>query len=80
MTTNIIDEIAQHIRIVDGGNKMPADALGREITMFLGHKPNGVRYDSADLVRFVARTNPDKALGASALAELIAAEFNLNQE
>ncbi len=80
MTVSITDQIAQHIRIVDGGNKMPARDLGREIALYLGHKPNGVRYDSADLVGFVERTNPDKTMGAGALAELIVAEFNLDEE
>lgn len=76
MTTNIIDQIAQHIRIVDGGNKLPARDLGEKIGNYLDD--DGCK-GCVDLVAdFVARINPDKRMGAGALAEVIAAEFGLD--
>lgn len=77
MTTGIVNDIAQHIRFVDGGNRMPARDVGIEVGRFV--ETDGCQ-GCVDLVAdFVARTNPDKRMGAGALAELIVAEFNLDE-
>jgi hypothetical protein len=83
--TSIVDAIAQHIRTVDGDNKMSAAALGRRIGWHLADE-----YDVEDMtartasveamVAFVERVNPDKTLGAGRLAELIVDEFDLDEE
>jgi hypothetical protein len=73
----LINEIAAHIRRMDGANQMPAAELGYAIAGFL-IVANQSR-PAADIVAFVERTNPDKRMGAGALAELIVAEFQLDE-
>ena len=75
---NIIDDIAQQIRIVDGGNTMTARDLGIAIAPSVTTGLADLECD--DVVAFVERTNPDKAMGAGQLAELIVAEFDLDKE
>lgn len=76
--TNLTGGLALHIRRVDGDNTMPARELGAALGRYLDD--DGCK-GCVDLVAdFVERTNPDKELGAGALAELIAAEFNLDEE
>jgi hypothetical protein len=75
---SLIDVIAAHIRRVDGGNRLTPHELGMALCDLLGHRP--YRLDSTELIGFVKRTNPDKRMGAGALAELIVAEFNLDEE
>lgn len=72
--TNIINDLAQFIRRVDGDNALSPAALGWEIVGWLPP------IFGADVVGFVERTNPDKRLGAGRLAELIVAEFKLDEE
>ena len=78
MSVSLADEIAQHIRAVDGGNQLTARELGQRLASRL--HGDGHFVPTADLVPFVERTNPDKRLGAGALAELIVAEFRLDEE
>jgi hypothetical protein len=79
--TNIIDEIAQHIRIVDGNNAMDPHKLGNEIAGFLISRGLIVTEDDEIAVtNFAADYNHDKTMGAGRLAELIVAEFDLNKE
>lgn len=78
MTTTIADQIAQHIRAVDGDNTMPARDLGTALGRHVVTDDCQGRIDQ--FADFVARTNPDKQLDAGALAELIVAEFNLDEE
>lgn len=76
--TNPINDIAAHIRRVDGGNRMGPAELGWAIQEFVDQgreKPLG-----ADVPLFVERINPDKTMGAGALAEAIVAEFGLDPE
>jgi hypothetical protein len=74
VSTPLVDEIAEHIRRVDASNQLAPTELGWEIVLWM--KP----VFGADLVGFVERTNPDKRMGAGRLAELIVAEFNLDEE
>ena len=78
MTFNVINDIAAMIREVDGGNKLTPHELGVALTDTLGRRP--YRVDSGDLIHFLKRTNPDKRMGAGRLAELIVAEFRLDEE
>ncbi|HEY6115929.1 MAG TPA: hypothetical protein VI172_08225 [Candidatus Dormibacteraeota bacterium] len=78
MSTLLINDIAQHIRRIDGNNNMPAGELGNKVMcQFYELFPDGRR---SEVAAFVERTNPDKRMGAGALAELICAEFNLPKE
>jgi hypothetical protein len=78
MTASVTDAMAGIIRQVDGNNTLSATELGRAITAkfppFFGNQ------HGADLIALVERTNPDKAMGAGRLAELIVAEFDLDKE
>lgn len=78
MSTLFVDRLAQNIRIVDGGNRMSPHELGVVVAEFLSVRP--YRRDSAEVIAFVKRTNPDKRIGAGRLAELIVAEFRLDEE
>lgn len=71
-------DLAQHIRRVDGENKLGAHELGYEIALTLTSRPH--RVDSADLIRFVKDTNPDKTMSAGALADAIVDHFQLDTE
>ena len=78
MTARTINDIAALIREVDPDNRKNPAALGAvlasRLVAFYGD------LYAADIIAFVARTNPDKQMGAGALAELIVAEFNMDQE
>jgi len=74
----LVNDIAQFIRKTDGANQLTPVALGQLISNHLDQA--GVEHDGATLGEFVERTNPDKRMGASHLAELICAEFNLPEE
>lgn len=77
----LVDQIAQHIRFVDGGNKLDAYDLGDRIASYLYNDLELISTESQaiKIESFVARTNPDKTMGAGALAELIVAEFDLDE-
>ncbi len=81
MTTRLVNDIAGFIRRIDGNNRLPARVLGGRIADFVNGL-DGLSRDIADLrtqfADFVERTNPDKQMGAGALAELIVAEFDLD--
>jgi hypothetical protein len=79
MTARLINDIAEVIREIDGDNKLSAHELSWGVVSDprMAHRFAGVRL--GDLTAFVERTNPDKTMGAGALAELIVAEFDLNQ-
>jgi len=78
----LVDDIAQHIRFVDGDNRAhPAD-LGSDIAAFLMSLfPLGAVLARVEEVKdFVFYNNRDKRMGAARLAELIVAEFGLDEE
>lgn len=80
--TKTINDLAAMIRQVDSDNTMSAAALGRRIGWYLADLYDVEDMDArsasvGEVVAFVERTNPDKQLGAGRLAELIVAEFNL---
>lgn len=77
MNMTVTDEIAQHIRAVDGGNQLAAREVGQRLASRL--HGDGHFVPTAELAPFVERTNPDKCMGADALAELIVAEFRLDE-
>jgi hypothetical protein len=79
MNVPLIDEIAAHIRRVDGSNKMPARVVGTRIANFLDGVTDGSEETQIRIEDFVERTNLDKTVGAGALAELIVAEFRLDE-
>jgi hypothetical protein len=77
-TATVKTEVADVIREVDGSNRMSAVNLGATLASRLC-----VFYDdlyAEDVIAFVERTNPDKQLDAGRLAELIVAEFDLDEE
>ncbi len=78
MTTRTADALAGIIRAVDGDNTLSAGDLGWEIATRVC--PSRLDLYGTDFVKFVERTNPDKAMGAGQLAELIVAEFDLDKE
>lgn len=67
--TELVHEIADIIRVVDGDNKMPAQRLGLEIGRELNRRGYVLVEDQFGDI--VARANPDKTLGAARLAERI---------
>jgi hypothetical protein len=79
VTTNIRNDLAEMIREVDGGNSLDPTSLGIKLfaRLFAGAY-DSKRFD--DFLAFVARINPDKTMAASALADAIVDEFNLDQE
>jgi hypothetical protein len=77
MTARTVDDIAALIREVDGDNTMDSNVLGQKVAERI--LPVGdIRV--ADMAGFIGWTNPDKTLGAGALAELIVAEFDLDKQ
>ncbi|MGK5682426.1 hypothetical protein [Actinoplanes sp. URMC 104] len=82
MTTaaRILDDIAATIRELDD----PEDGLSAvELGELLSHHLPAYgleRHRKPEVAPFVARTNPDKRVGAGHLAELIVAEFDLDKE
>lgn len=79
MTTNAANGIAKAIHEVDGNNRMAPDEVGYAVAGYLIVTNRLKDLRVADIVEFVERTNPDKRLGAGALAELIVAEFGLDE-
>jgi hypothetical protein len=77
-TITMTDALAGIIRQIDGDNTLSPTDLGEAIAMKLPPFYQTLR--GRDLIAFVERTNPDKRLGASRLAELIVAEFDLDEE
>lgn len=79
MNVPLINDLASHIRRVDGGNRLSAYELGEEVNDFL-YRRSLIDADQLSPVNhFVVRTNPDKRMGAGALAEAIVAEFELGE-
>jgi hypothetical protein len=66
------------IQYRDADNSASAGDLGAIIAAWLTEVTGFAR--TADLIAFVERTNPDKRMGAGRLAELIVAEFQLDEE
>jgi hypothetical protein len=76
--TTLTNTLAGIIRNVDGDNSMRPRDLGYAIADKF--PPFIINQHGNDIAAFVERTNPDKQIGASALAELIVAEFDLDEE
>lgn len=77
----LVAEIAHHICVVDGENKLDPHKLGNEIAGFLIDRGLIVTEDDEIAVtNFAADANPDKKVGAGRMAELIVAEFGLDEE
>lgn len=79
MISHIVNDLAEFIRRVDGDNKLPAEELSAALANHLIDAFGHERVFASDVVEFVERTNPDKAMGAGQLAELIVAEFQLDE-
>ena len=79
-TARTVSDIAEMIREIDGDNTKDVYELAWQIQerLDVARVPNEPL--GADLVLFMARTNPDKALTPDRLAELIVAEFELDKE
>lgn len=76
MNVPLIDDIAAHIRRVDGDNKLDSNILGQRIAeQFLPEADRRV----GDLAGYVGFINADKSMGAGALAEAVVAEFELTE-
>lgn len=71
------NDLAQHIRRVDGANQLAAHDLGHEIAARIIHLICDINLLGIDIVAFVERVNPDKRMGAGALADAIVDHFNL---
>ena len=78
MNVPLINNLSQHIRIVDGRNEATPKALGELISNWLDNA--GHELPREPVIAFVERTNPDKQMGAGRLAELIVDEFDLDDE
>ncbi len=79
MTARLVNDIAEVIREIDGDNRKPIQELSAQLaTRLVTFYGDDVLY-AEDVVAFVERTNPDKTMGAGALAELIVAEFDLDE-
>lgn len=78
MTATIVDVLASFIRTTDNDNTMSPHDLG--VAVADTFPPFFINKYGNDLIAFVERTNPDKKMGAGRLAELIVAEFGLNEE
>ena len=78
MSTHPADTIAAVIREVDGANRLSPADLGATLAGRL--IPFYSDLDAEDVIAFVERANPDKKMGAGRLAELIIAEFDLDEE
>ncbi|WP_033338861.1 hypothetical protein [Catenuloplanes japonicus] len=76
--TNIRNDLAEHIRRTDGGNKLTAHELGMEIAVRV--VPLRLDLYGDDVIAFVEATNPDKTMGAGALADAIVDHFGLDGE
>jgi hypothetical protein len=78
VSPQLVLDIAAYIRRVDGGNRLHAEVLGTRVAEYL-HQ-NGISVSTGAVAAFVERTNADKRMGAAHLAELIVAEFRLDEE
>jgi hypothetical protein len=79
VTTNIRNDIAELIQRVDGRNRLKPKTLAAEIED--GLQDLGVyTVEWKPLADLIARVNPDKTMGAAAMADAIVDEFNLDQE
>lgn len=79
MTALLVDDLAQFIRREDGRCCRPPYVVGDLVADFLDERGIHEARRLA-LAEFVERTNPDKRMGAGRLAELIVAEFRLDEE
>jgi hypothetical protein len=77
VTTRTVNDIAEVIREIDGDNLLPIQELSATLTNRLIAFYGDEALFAADIVAFVERTNPDKQMGAAALADAIVDEFNL---
>lgn len=75
-----VHDLAALISGVDPDNKMDPCELGWRIQEFVDSGRPAARQIGADLPLFVERTNLDKRMGAGQLAELVVAEFGLDEE
>lgn len=67
MPTLFVDQLAQWIRVRDGGNKLYPYELGYEVAHLLSVRP--YRRDSAEVIQFVQHANPDKRMGGGRTAD-----------
>lgn len=86
MSALLVDDLAQRItEIACEYPDLHPRRMGAAITAFLsdqghdfGEPPGGSR--SQEVIDFVERTDPDNAMDPHRLAELIVAEFRLDEE
>lgn len=76
---NLRNDLAAHIRRVDGDNKLDSYDLGDRIASYLYNDRELISTESEAIKveSFVIRTNRDKAMGAAALADAIVDHFKL---
>lgn len=80
MTTNIRNDIAQYIRTTDGGNRLDPSTLGVAIEDFLQQDHDNYTVEARALADLIQRINPNKRMGAGALADAIVDHFKLDEE
>lgn len=73
MTTDIRNDVARYIQVIDGDNSVSPADLGESLAVCIA--PTKVH----ELVHFVERANPDKTMDAGALTDAIVDEFNLDE-
>lgn len=78
---NLRSELAEHIRRVDGDNKMDPYDLADRISSHLYNNLELISTESEAIKVefFVIRANPDKTMGAAALADAIVDRFKFDE-
>ncbi len=77
MPHNVIAAMAGLIRQVDGDNRLSPTELGEAIVAKM--PPSFQDNRGRDMADYISWINPDKQMGAGRLAELIVAEFDLDE-
>lgn len=75
---DIRNQIAATIRRMDGNNNAPARKLAFAIAADLTEDGLVEFIDEYEVIEVIERRNPDKTMGAAALADAIADDLNLN--
>ena len=78
MTARLVNDLAEVIREIDPDNQRPVQELSAQLATRLVAFYGADELYAEDVVAFVERTDPDKQMSASHLAELIVAEFDLD--
>lgn len=79
MSTNIRLDLAQHIRYMDGRNDLTCAALSTVVVVFVGEVTDR-QISRGEMDDLMSGINPDKTMGAAALADAVVDHFHLDQE